>query len=78
MDSIGDWYAASDRPGGDPSWAPNYYPSEDDDPIEYLREPDGAVTADQSHAEDPLACEGCGHTHPESLDENRLCPYCAP
>lgn len=77
MDSIGDWYAAGDRPGGDPSWAPNYYLSEDDDPIDYPREPDGLEVEGQRYAADPLECQGCGHTHPESLDENGLCPYCS-
>ncbi|MFP8903948.1 hypothetical protein [Streptomyces atacamensis] len=76
MDSIGDWYAEYDLPGGDPARAPNYYHSEDDDPIDYPREVSLAGTHYQSPEVDPFECAGCGHTHPENLDERGLCPYC--
>ncbi|MEV4875588.1 hypothetical protein [Streptomyces cyaneofuscatus] len=75
-DSIEDWYAQYDRPGGDPTRAPNYYYSEDDDPI---RTPAGGSLvygAPKPYEEDPLDCAGCGHTHPENLDERGRCPYC--
>ncbi|MFD7446182.1 hypothetical protein [Streptomyces sp. NPDC059909] len=78
MDSIADWYAEYDLPGGNPSRAPNYYYSEDDDPIEYPQEASSAMPRLQDYRADPLECAGCGHTHPESLDKRGLCPYCRP
>lgn len=78
MKSIGDWYAQYDSPGGDPSKAPNYYYSEDDDVIDYSREVPPSAMPYQDSRIDPLECAGCGHTHPESLDEHSLCPYCKP
>jgi hypothetical protein len=77
MDSIGDWYAENDLPAGDPSQAPNYYYSEDDDSIDYPRESDVGYELDL-RAEDPFECTGCGHLNPESLDEQGRCPYCRP
>ncbi|MCW2904533.1 MAG: hypothetical protein JWO67_6798 [Streptosporangiaceae bacterium] len=76
MDSIEDWYGKRDLPGGDPSRAPNYYYSEDNDTIDYPGEAFSAATHYQDDRVDPLECAGCGHTHPESLDEHGLCPYC--
>lgn len=76
MDSIADWYAEYDLPGGDRSKAPNYYYSEDDDLIDYPREASSAGTPDWTAGVDPFECAACGHTNPESLDERGLCPYC--
>ncbi|MFG2305236.1 hypothetical protein [Actinacidiphila glaucinigra] len=78
MDSIADWYAEYDLPGSDPSRAPNYYYSEDDDPIQYPLEPSSAMPQQQDLRADPLECAGCGHANPESLDKRGLCPYCRP
>jgi hypothetical protein len=76
VDSIADWYAEYDLPGGSPSRAPNYYYSEDDDPLDSPREISSLRLQHTGAAADPYECRGCGHTHPESLDERGLCPYC--
>lgn len=44
VDSIADWYAEYDLPGGSPSRAPNYYYSEDDDPMDSPRETPSLVS----------------------------------
>jgi hypothetical protein len=75
-DSIEDWYAQYDLPGGDLTSAPNYYYSEDDDPGRTSARGVFVSGASESYREDPLDCAACGHTHPESLDERGRCPYC--
>jgi hypothetical protein len=76
VDSIAEWYAQYDLPGGDASRAPNYYYSEDDDPRDVPREvPCGGLYRPSGRV-DPYECTGCGHTNPESLDERGRCPYC--
>ncbi|MFE0088738.1 hypothetical protein [Streptomyces sp. NPDC059016] len=76
MDSIEDWYSQYDLPGGEPSRAPNYYYSDDDEHVEHQWGTVGGY--DQEYRVDPFECTGCGHLNPESLDEKGRCPYCRP